>query len=68
MVVGEEVRANFYFINKKGWNSCGYRRATIISVPENWMKDAGAQITVKDANGLIQETSFGDIYKEERVS
>ena len=64
MLVGEEVRAAFYFTNKKGCQTVGYRRATIVSVPDGWRHDAAAQITVQDSQGNIQATSWGDIYKE----
>ena len=63
--IGETVRASMGKPRKDGRGmTYGYRRATIVSMPEGWMQDATARITVKDTGGETQAVHFGHIYAD----
>lgn len=63
--IGETVRAMFTrFDTKKDRTVNGYRRGTITFLPEGWMKDAAARITVTDDKGESQKIHFSMIWAD----
>jgi hypothetical protein len=71
MIVGEVVRASW--VSKihpateglrEWYDFTGYRRATIVSIPDGWQQDVSARITVRDAKGVTHESHWASVYKD----